>query len=401
MRGLFFCIPLVLLIETHLETIFEHMSNPWKELERYGQSLWYDNLSRNFITGGKIASMIDELGLRGITSNPSIFEKSISASDEYDDDIEQGIRDGRTTAQIYERLTTDDVRNAADVMRPVFDRTRGADGFVSIEVDAKLATKTEETIEAARRLWSIVDRPNVLIKIPGTPEGVPAIRQCLSEGININITLLFGIESYTQVAHAYVDALRERHQRGEDLSRLASVASFFLSRVDTNVDKKLEGKIGAADGSANAIRPLLGKAAIANAKLAYERYLEIFHGPAFDDLRAAGARTQRCLWASTSTKNPKFSDVMYIEPIIGPETVTTVPDETLEAFADHGTVANTLTQGTAEAHDVIERLRKIGIDTEQVAVELQVEGVKKFADAFDSLAKNLEKKRHSIEEAIA
>jgi transaldolase len=377
------------------------MSNTWKELERYGQSLWYDNLSRNFITNGKIASMIEDLGLGGITSNPSIFEKSISASDEYDEDIQQGVRDGLTTTQLYERLTTDDVRNAADVMRPVYDRTNGADGFVSIEVDARLAKKTKETIEAARRLWKIVDRPNVMIKIPGTPEGVPAIRQCLSEGININITLLFGIQSYSDVAHAYLDALRDRKNRGEDISRMASVASFFLSRVDTNVDKKLEAKTGAADGAASAMRPLLGKAAVANAKLAYERYREIFQGAEFAELRALGARPQRCLWASTSTKNPKYSDVMYIEPIIGPDTVTTVPDETIEAFADHGKAANTLSQGIPEAHETIEQLRKIGIDTEQVAVELQVEGVKKFIDAFDSLAKNLEQKRHAMEEAIA
>jgi transaldolase len=377
------------------------MSNIWKEVERLGQSLWYDNLSRAVISDGTIARMIGELGLRGITSNPSIFEKSISNGDEYDDSIEQAVRDGLTTGEIYERLTTDDVRSAADVMRPVFERTQGVDGYVSIEVDAKLAKKTEETIQAARKLWKIVDRPNVMIKIPGTPEGVPAIRQCLTEGININITLLFGIESYTDVAHAYLNALRERRKRGEDVSRMASVASFFLSRVDTNVDHKLEAKIGAADGTAHHLRPLLGKAANANAKLAYERYLEIFHGQEFAGLQAAGAHPQRCLWASVSTKNPKYSDVMYIEPLIGAETVTTVPDETIEAFADHGKAADTLAMGTREAHETIEQLLKHGIDTEQVAVELQVEGVKKFMDAFDSLAKNLDKKRHTMEAVIS
>ena len=375
--------------------------NPWKEVERLGQSLWYDNLSRNFITNGKIAGMVDELGLRGITSNPSIFEKSISGGDEYDDDIEQCIREGISTSEIYERLTTDDVRNAADILRPVYERTDGADGFVSIEVEPKLANDTQATIEAARRLWKTVDRPNIMIKIPGTPEGIPAIRQCLSDGININITLLFGIENYTDVARAYLDALNDRVTRGEDVSRIASVASFFLSRVDTNVDKKLEAKVGAADGTGHALRELFGKAGIANAKLAYEKYQQIFRGLDFSNVKSKGARPQRCLWASVSTKNPKYSDVMYIEPLIGPDTVSTVPDETIEAFADHGKAANSLASGMSDAHATIDELKKHGIDTEQVAVELQVEGVKKFVEAFDSLAKNLEKKRHSIEEAVA
>jgi transaldolase len=375
--------------------------NPWKQIEQYGQSLWYDNLSRSFISGGKIAGMIEELGLKGITSNPSIFEKSITSSDEYDEDIQSCIKQGMSTNDIYDKLTTDDVRNAADVMRPVFDRTNGVDGYVSIEVDPDLAKKTQETIESARRLWKMVGRPNVMIKIPGTPEGIPAIRQCLSEGININITLLFGIENYTEVAHAFLDALRERKKRGEDITKIASVASFFLSRVDTNVDKKLETKIAAANGEGKEMQSLFGQAANANAKLAYERYLEIFHGAEFAELKAAGARPQRCLWASVSTKNPKYSDVLYIEPLIGPETVTTVPDETIEAFADHGKIANTLAEGMSEAHDVIDRLKRHGIDTEQVADELQVEGVKKFSDAFASLRQNLEKKRHAIEEAIA
>jgi len=375
--------------------------NTWKQLEQYGQSLWYDNLSRSFISGGKIARMIDELGLKGITSNPSIFEKSITSSDEYDEDIQSCVREGMATNELYDRLTTDDVRNAADVMRPVFDRTQGIDGYVSLEVDPDLANDTKGTIESARRLWKIVDRPNLMIKIPGTEAGIPAIRQCLSEGININITLLFGIGNYTDVAHAYIDALKERKQRGEDVTKIASVASFFLSRVDTNVDKKLEGLMASANGDSKELQSLMGKAANANAKLAYERYLEIFRGPEFADLQAAGARPQRCLWASVSTKNPKYSDVLYIEPLIGPETVTTVPDETIEAFADHGTAANTLAQGFDEAHNVIDRLKHYGIDTEQVAEELQIDGVKKFSDAFATLRQNLERKRHTIEEAIA
>jgi transaldolase len=376
------------------------MAKIWKEIEQHGQSLWYDNLSRSFIAGGKLQRMIDELGLRGITSNPSIFEKSISGGDEYDDDIQQGVREGLTTDELYDRLTTDDVRAAADVMRQVYERTNGEDGYVSIEVDPRIANKTHESIEAARRLWKTVDRPNVMIKIPGTPEGIPAIRQCLTEGININITLLFGIDSYTQVAHAFLDAMRTRTHQGLDCTRMASVASFFLSRVDTNVDTKLEQKLSGADGQRGEIESLFGKAAVANAKLAYERYLEIFKGPEFAELAKKGIRPQRCLWASVSTKNPKYSDVMYIEPLIGPETVTTVPDETIEAFADHGKAADTLTQGVADAHQTIERLAKLGIDTEQVAEELLVEGVKKFADAFDSLASNLEKKRRQVEEAV-
>jgi transaldolase/glucose-6-phosphate isomerase len=286
-------------------------------------------------------------------------------------------------------------------MRPVFDRTNGEDGYVSIEVDPRIARRADVTIAAARRLWKTVDRPNVMIKIPGTSECIPAIRTCLTEGININITLLFGIENYTEVAHAYLDSLRARREQGQDITRLASVASFFLSRVDTNVDKKLETKIAAMNGEGHKLKGLLGTAAVANAKLAYERYLEIFHGEPFANFAAAGARPQRCLWASVSTKNPKYSDVMYIEPLIGPETVSTVPDETIEAFEKHGKVANTLAEGMSEAHETIERLLKLGVDTERVADELQVEGVRKFADSFDALAQNLEKKRAQVEEHTA
>ncbi|MDP4200446.1 MAG: transaldolase [Bacteroidota bacterium] len=375
------------------------MPNRWKQVEQIGQSLWYDNLSREFIQNGTIARMIEDVGLRGITSNPTIFEKAISSSEIYDDDIQSCIREGLSTDAIYERLTTDDVRAAADIMRPVFDRTNGLDGFVSIEVDPRIAAEADASVEAARRLWKTVDRPNVMIKIPGTPECIPAIRQCLAEGININITLLFGIENYTEVAHAYLAALRDRLANGKDVTKIASVASFFLSRVDTNVDKKLETKIAAMNGEGNEMRKLLGLAAVANAKLAYERYLSIFKGPEFADLTIAGAQPQRCLWASVSTKNPKYSDIMYIEPLIGPETVTTVPDETIQAFGDHGAVSNTLATNVAEAHKTVERLGLLGIDMERVASELQVEGVKKFSESFGVLAQKLDAKRHEIEQA--
>jgi transaldolase len=367
----------------------------WKEIEKYGQSLWYDNLSRGFVHGGGLAAMIENVGLRGITSNPSIFEKSISTGREYDGDIQSAIRNGLTTTEIYDQLTTDDVRAAADKMRGVYDATNGLDGYVSIEVDPHLAYKTEESIAAARRLWKTIDRPNIMIKIPGTPEGVAAVRQLLSEGININVTLLFGIQNYTDVANAYITGLEEFKANGGDITRIASVASFFLSRVDTSIDQKLNGV--ATDDAKN----LLGKAGVANAKLAYKRYQEIFEGAAFNKLRAAGARPQRCLWASVSTKNPDYSDVMYIEPLIGPDTVTTVPDDTIAAFADHGKAGNTLTEGMNDAQRTIARLRELGIDTEKVANDLQIDGVKKFEQAFQSLAGNLEKKRHAMEEAMA
>lgn len=377
------------------------MANRWLEIEQYGQSLWYDNMARKFIASGALSTMIREVGLKGITSNPAIFEKSISSGTEYDSDIQSYVQQGMSSAEIYDRLTTDDIRAAADVMREVYDATAGVDGYVSIEVDPTLARDTKSTIDAARRLWKTVDRPNVMIKIPGTPEGLPAVRQSLAEGINVNITLLFGIENYTQVAQAYIDALRDRVRAGKDLTGIASVASFFLSRVDTNVDKLLKKKMTAQPELASECRDLMGKAAVANAKIAYARFQELFYSSEFSDLAMQGAKVQRCLWASVSTKNPEYNDVMYIEPLIGPETVTTVPDETIAAFADHGTAANTLAEGLDDARRTIQRLKALGIDTENVAEELQVDGVKKFEDAFASLKRNLEAKRRQTEATLA
>jgi transaldolase len=332
--------------------------------------------------------MISDLDLRGVTSNPAIFEKAIAKGSEYDEDIRSLAAEGKSVTEIYERLTTDDIRNACDVLRSVYDTTGGNDGFVSIEVDPRLAHTTDETLEQARHLWKVVGRPNVMIKIPGTPAWLPAIRAAIAEGINVNVTLLFGIENYAQVAQAYIDGLRDRHAAGADISKVRSVASFFLSRVDTNVDKLLAEK-----DSSNV--NLAGKAANANAKLAYQRYKEIFSTP-FDDLRSAGGYTQRCLWASVSTKNPSYRDVMYIEPLIGPDTVTTVPDETIHAFSDHGVAANTLEQGVDDARQTITSLLALGIDTEQVANELQIDGVKKFEDAFNGLMKVLESKKELV-----
>jgi len=364
--------------------------NAWKRLATYGQSLWYDNISRGFIERGGLQELIAKYDLKGVTSNPAIFEKAISNGSEYDDDIRSLIEQGKSTHEIYEKLTTDDIRIACDILYDVYVATDGVDGYVSIEVDPTLAHTTDETLSEARKLWTIVDRPNVMIKIPGTPNGLPAVRAAIADGININITLLFGIDNYTDVAHAYIAGLQDRLARGEDLSKVHSVASFFLSRVDSSVDKLLEAK-----GSRRS--DLMGKAAVANAKLAYERYHEVFGGKDFSELRKAGANVQRCLWASVSTKNPSYSDVMYIEPLIGTETVTTVPDETIGAFADHGKAERTLDSDIKNAHMVIESLKSVGIDTEAVANELQIDGVKKFEDAFKNLLLVLAKKQKQVE----
>lgn len=368
------------------------------KLAEHGQSYWLDNLTRHKILSGELHRRVQQDGLRGVTSNPAIFQKAIAGSDLYDREIEEAVAAGRTAPQIYEALTTRDVGDACDILRPVYDASEGGDGFISLEVSPHLAHDPEATRAEARRLWHAVGRPNLLIKIPGTPGGVPAIEACLYEGININITLLFSVEAYEKVAQAYIRALERRLEAGRPIDRIASVASFFLSRIDVLVDQLLAQRIrpGAAHGPGTAAEGLLGRAAIANAKLAYQRLKAILASERWQWLASKGARVQRLLWASTSTKNPRYRDVMYVEPLIGPHTVNTMPDETIAAFADHGTVPDTDTveEGIEEAEQAMEHLRQVGIDFRQVTAQLINEGVQKFIDPYDaSLALLAEKAR--------
>jgi transaldolase len=352
------------------------------------QSPWIDFIDRELIDSGRLDDLIDE-GIRGLTSNPTIFAKAI-ASGKYDELIKQQIDAGHGNAEIFEEIAVADVGDAADELRRVYDDSNGTDGFASIEVEPELADDTAGTVKRARHLWDRLSRPNVFIKIPATTAGVPAITQCIAEGININVTLMFSVDVYRDVAHAYLEGLRQRRAQGHDLDRLASVASFFVSRVDTKVDKQLQARTdrGAPD--------LLGKAAIANAKMAYQAYLEIFHGPEFDELRTAGAQVQRCLWASTSTKNPDYRDVLYVEDLIGPETVNTMPIDTIDAFLDHGNVQRTVDRNVDEARAVLRDLGGQGIDMEQVTDELITEGVDTFRKSFEDLMETIDSQRKAL-----
>jgi transaldolase len=352
------------------------------------QSPWIDFIDRDLIESGKLDQLIDD-GIRGLTSNPTIFAKAV-ATGQYDDLVRREIEAGDDARQIYEQIAISDVGDAADRLRRVYDASGGTDGFASIEVEPDLADDSDGTLARARELWAALDRPNVFVKIPATPAGVPAIQAAISEGININVTLMFSVDVYRQVAHAYIAGLHARHERGEDVSRVASVASFFVSRVDTKVDKYLEE---AGDRASLEAR---GRAAIANAKLAYEAYGEIFGGDDFADLRAAGAKVQRCLWASTSTKNPDYRDVLYVEELIGPETVDTMPLETIEAFLDHGVVERTLDRGLDDARQAIREVEASGITMERVTRELIEEGVDSFAKSFDDLIETIESKRQEL-----
>jgi transaldolase len=373
--------------------------NPLKELLNYGQSMWLDYIRRDLFTTGKLTQLITEDGLRGMTSNPSIFEKAIGESSLYDDMLASLAKrkDLDTTAK-FEQIAIRDIQDAADVLRPVYEETNFRDGYVSLEVSPYLARKTQETIDEARRLWKAVDRENVMIKVPGTAEGLPAIRQLLGEGININITLLFAQEVYEKVAEAYIGGLEDLAARGGNLKKMASVASFFISRIDTLIDSQLGDKLRTAqDANQQALlKGLLGKVAIANGKLTYQRYQKIFSGSRWQALAAKGAQTQRVLWASTSTKNPAYRDVIYVEELVGPDTVNTMPPATIDAFRDHGVVRNSLTEDVPGAAKVMDDLGRAGISIKAVTDKLTDDGVKLFADAFDKLlaavAKNTQPK---------
>jgi transaldolase / glucose-6-phosphate isomerase len=362
--------------------------NPLKELLSYGQSMWLDYIRRDLFTTGKLKQMIAEDGLRGMTSNPAIFEKAIAESSLYDDILKSlaSRKDLDTTAR-YEQIAIRDIQDAADALRGVYEESKFRDGYVSLEVSPYLARKTKETIDEARRLWKTVKRDNVMIKVPGTAEGLPAIRQLIGEGININVTLLFAQEVYEKVAEAYVAGLEDLAARGGNLKKMAGVASFFISRIDTLVDSLLNERLkNTSDANQQALlNSLLGKVAIANGKLTYQRYQQIFSGSRWQALAAKGAQTQRVLWASTSTKNPHYRDVIYVEELIGPDTVNTMPPATVDAFRDHGQLRNSLTEDITGAKKVMDDLARAGISMKEVTDKLTADGVKLFADAFDKL----------------
>ena len=368
-----------------------------------GQSAWQDDISRDMLNQGAIAKAITETGIRGLTSNPTIFEKAIAAGNAYDDSVTALVAQGLADADIFESVAVADIQAACDLFRDLYDSSNGGDGFVSIEVSPLGARDAERTAADARRLWQSVNRPNLMVKIPGTIEGSPVIQQMLDEGININVTLLFSVEAYERVARAYIDALTARHARGEAIDRIASVASFFVSRVDALVDKQLDALTDAtADEAKKAeLTALKGKAAIANAKLAYKAFQDLFAGSDWETLAAGGAKVQRPLWASTSVKNPTYPDTLYVDELIGPDTVNTMPRPTIVAFLDHGTVARTIDTGVAEAAATMAALAAAGIDFQAVTDQLEDEGIAAFVKSFDSLLSGVASKRAQLAAAPA
>jgi len=365
--------------------------NPLKKLGMLGQSIWLDYIRRDLIASGGLRRLIEEDGLRGMTSNPSIFEKAIAESHIYDQDIRGIALKKKDVKAIYEALSQRDVQSAADEFRSVYEKTDGKDGYVSLEVNPHLAHDTTGTIEEARRLWAALDRPNVFIKVPATSDGLPAIQQLISEGINVNVTLLFGLPRYRQVADAYIAGIEARAAQGKPVKHVASVASFFVSRIDALVDPLLEQLIAQGGNKADLARQVLGQVAVASAKIAYQVYKDIFGSARFKKLADKGARVQQLLWASTGTKNPDYSDVKYVEALIGPDTVNTAPLETLDAYRDHGEPKARLEQDVKEARWVLERLPELCISIDIMTQQLEGEGVEKFNKPFDILMESLTK----------
>jgi len=375
------------------------MTTPLLELKALGQSVWLDDIDRGQLRSGLFGRLVDEDGLAGATGNPTIFEHSITHDTTYDEQMQQLLQEGKGPKEIYEALAMTDERTVADLLRPIYERMNGQDGFVSIEVSPYLAHDTEGTLAEVRRFWHTIDRPNLMVKIPSTPAGIPAIRQAIAEGININITLIFSIENYRQVAEAYLGALEERLAAGKDISHIASVASFFVSRVDVLVDTLLEERINGVGErmERQKLKALQGKAAIANARLAYQEFKGLFNSPRFAALQQRGAHVQRPLWASTGTKNPAYQDVLYVEELIGPDTVNTMPLKTLESFRDHGWARLSIEEHLSQAQAELVALEEAGIHYDQVTRQLQAEGVQKFIDSFQKLFQCIERKQKRLQ----
>ena len=367
------------------------------EIKQFGQSIWMDNLTRDMIQSGELKALVENGGICGITTNPAIFEKAMMGNAIYDADIEAGVRAGLPIQKIYESLVFDDIRKACDIFKPIYDATDGLDGYVSIEVPPTIAHDTEATINEARRYYQEIGKENVMIKIPGTKAGLPAVEQVISEGINVNVTLLFSVDSYIETAWAYIRGLEKRAAQGEDISKISSVASFFLSRIDSNIDKKIDDKLKKGVDRIEKeveLRAVKGKVAIANAKIAYQEYKKIVQSDRWKALSAKNANVQRLLWASTSTKDPSYSDVMYVDELVGPNTVNTLPPNTIEACADHCDPASRVETGVEEAYHLIESLKDpdIDINLDEVMEELLVEAIDKFVQPFQSLMSSLEEK---------
>ncbi len=370
--------------------------NPIDQLHRLGQSMWYDNIERRILSDGTLAGMVKRGEIRGVTSNPSIFNKAISGSKDYDQDLMPLAKAGKNKEEIYESLAVADIQAACDLFLPLYTETRGGDGYVSMEVSPYLARETDRTLIEASRLWNLVSRPNLMVKIPATKEGLPAITQAIEKGININVTLIFSLGRYREVMESYIRGLEYRLGQDKPVDSIASVASFFVSRIDTNIDSRLRDLVEQGMASSVQAEDLQGKIAIASARLAYDLHKSVFSSERFSGLRAIGAQVQRPLWASTSTKNPDYPDTMYVNELIGPNTVNTVPPKTLIAFKDHGEVALTLESCLECARNAMDNLETVGISLKHVTEELEVQGVKSFADAFTELLESIEQRRLAV-----